>query len=172
MRGQRGPAPTNDEGEVDENFWAQAAADQAAAGDNRRDDDMDDRAFSYVKKKLTSSNLTPNSKSLAANGDAIPFQTQFFHDDYDDGPGFDDDDGGDGGEAIDPGEQDLLAATQGQTRRVKPEAVRFSKRAKRVDVRKLKENIWKGLDIVIPLPKEEGDEMVGKLSISSSFCSC
>lgn len=54
MRGQRGPAPTNDEGEVDENFWAQAAADQAAAGDHRRDDDMDDRAFNFLpKRKLT-----------------------------------------------------------------------------------------------------------------------
>ncbi|KAH7872991.1 condensin complex subunit 2/barren [Lentinula edodes] len=136
MRGQRAPAPTNAEGEVDENFWAQAAADQAAgrSGGN----DMDDTAA----------------------GDAIPFNTQFFHDDYDDGPGFDDaydGDGGDGG-AIDPGEQDLLAATQGQTRRVKPEAVRFTKRAKRVDVRKLKENIWKGLDIAVPPPKNADDE--------------
>ncbi|KAJ3720943.1 condensin complex subunit 2/barren [Lentinula raphanica] len=134
MRGQRLPASNDDEGEVDENFWAQAAADQAA-GRNRDDGDMDD----------------------TTGGDAIPFNTQFFHDDYDDGPGFDDAyDGGDGG-AIDPGEQDLLAGTQGQTRRVKPEAVRFTKRAKRVDVRKLKENIWKGLDLVAP-PKDADNE--------------
>ena len=50
-----------------------------------------------------------------------------------------------------------MAATQGQTRRVKPETVNYAKRAKRVDVRKLKENIWKGLEIVAP-PTEEGED--------------
>jgi condensin complex subunit 2 len=30
MRGQRAPLDENGDGEVDENFWAQAAADQAA----------------------------------------------------------------------------------------------------------------------------------------------
>ncbi|KIK61593.1 hypothetical protein GYMLUDRAFT_42605 [Collybiopsis luxurians FD-317 M1] len=133
MRDQRAPAPINADGEIDENYWAQAAAHQANGGDG----DMDD----------------------GANGDAIPFNTQFFHDEYD-GPGFDDaydDDGGDGAPP-DPGEQDLLAGTQGQTRRVKPEAVRFTKRAKRVDVRKLKENIWKGLDIDVPPPHNANDK--------------
>jgi condensin complex subunit 2 len=62
---------------------------------------------------------------------------------------------------VEPGEQDLLAATQGQTRKVKPEFVNYAKRAKRVDVRKLKDNIWKGLDIVVSKPKEEEDSMVG-----------
>lgn len=98
---------------------------------------------------------------MAPGGGAIPFNTQFFHDDYDDAPGFDDGDAYDGPGApdIDAGEQDLLAATQGQTRRVKPEFVNYAKRAKRVDVRKLKENIWKGLDIVVA--KDEPDAMVG-----------
>ena len=97
---------------------------------------------------------------LTANGGAIPFNTQFFHDDYDDGPGFDDD-GGDATASAEPGEQDLLAATQGQTRRVRPEFVNYTKRAKRVDVRKLKENIWNGLNIVVPQQKEENaDDMV------------
>lgn len=59
--------------------------------------------------------------------------------------------------AVEPGEQDLLAATQGQTRRVRPEHVNYAKRAKRVDVRKLKENIWRGLDIVVP-PQMESEE--------------
>ena len=62
--------------------------------------------------------------------------------------------GGSAPPGIDAGEQDLLAATQGQTRRVRPEFVNYAKRAKRVDVRKLKENIWKGLNIDVP-PKEE-----------------
>ncbi|KAF8075066.1 condensin complex subunit 2/barren [Lyophyllum atratum] len=139
MRGQRVRMNPNDDGEVDENFWAQAAADQAAgrAGDQDGDDTM--------------------------NEGAIPFNTQFFHDDYDDGPGFDDGDPYDGdGVGVpdaDAGEQDLLAATQGQTRRVRPEFVNYAKRAKRVDVRKLKDNIWRGLDIVVsPLKKDNEDE--------------
>jgi condensin complex subunit 2 len=88
------------------------------------------------------------------NDGAIPFNTQFFHDDYDDGPGFDDMDGydsdGSAPATVDAGEPDLLAATQGQMRWVRPKFVNYAKRAKRVDVRKLKENIWKGLDIVVP----------------------
>ncbi|KAH9479636.1 Condensin complex subunit 2 [Psilocybe cubensis] len=115
------------EGEIDENFWAQAAANQAANRDY--DPDADESA-------------------------PAPFNTQFFHED-DFGGGFDDGFDADvGGMADeDAGEQDLLAATQGQTRRVKPQAVNYTKRAKRVDVRKLKENIWKGLDIVVAKKK-------------------
>ncbi|KAJ7746868.1 condensin complex subunit 2/barren [Mycena maculata] len=137
MRGQKVRYNQDGDGEVDENFWAQAAADQAAG----RDADDND--------------ATPG-------GGAIPFHTQFFHDEYDDGPGFDDgyDDGeGEGAAEAEPGEQDLLAATQGKTRRVKPEFVNYTKRAKRVDVRKLKDNIWKGLDIIVPQLKEEDDAM-------------
>jgi len=39
MRGQRAPPNDNGDGEIDENFWAQAAADQAA---NRNNDDADE----------------------------------------------------------------------------------------------------------------------------------
>lgn len=49
----------------------------------------------------------------------------------------------------------MLAATEGQGRRIKPEFVNYAKRAKRVDVRKLKENIWKGLDIVVSGASED-----------------
>lgn len=101
---------------------------------------------------------------LAVDGGGIPFATQFFHDDYDDGGGFDD--VYDGGAPVEAGEQDLLAATQGQTRRVKPEAVNYAKRAKRVDVRKLKENIWKGLDIVAPAVEDGEDAMVSCVTAS------
>lgn len=99
-------------------------------------------------------------------GGAIPFNTQFFHDDYDDGPGFDDvyDGDGIGAADADAGEQDLLAATQGQTRRVRPEFVNYAKRAKRVDVRKLKDNIWRGLDIVVAPAKKEGEDDEGMVS--------
>ncbi|KAG6813822.1 hypothetical protein H0H92_006766 [Tricholoma furcatifolium] len=136
MRGQRVRMSSNGDGEVDENFWAQAAADQAAGrtGDDAGDD--------------------------MANEGSIPFNTQFFHDDYDDGPGFDDGFDGDGIGApeVDAGEQDLLAATQGQTRRVRPETVNYAKRAKRVDVRKLKDNIWRNLDIIVAPPKKEAED--------------
>ncbi|KAI9511591.1 condensin complex subunit 2/barren [Russula earlei] len=123
MRGRRATLNENGDGEVDENFWAQAAADQAAG---RATSDGDE----------------------AGDGHSIPFNTQFFHDDDDDGPGFDD--GFDLAGTANPEEQDLLADTQGKTRRVRPEFVNYTKRAKRVDVRKLKENIWKGLKIPTP----------------------
>ncbi|KAJ6485890.1 condensin complex subunit 2/barren [Mycena sanguinolenta] len=134
MRGHQVRYNEDGDGEVDENFWARAAAGQAAG----------------------------DEEDGTAGGGAIPFNTQFFHDDYDDGPGFDDgdgyDDGGAGAAEVEPGEQDLLAATQGKTRRVRPEFVNYAKRAKRVDVRKLKDNIWKGLDIIVPQAKPEDDD--------------
>ncbi|OAX38973.1 barren [Rhizopogon vinicolor AM-OR11-026] len=133
MRGQQVRFNENGDGEVDEQFWAQAAADQAAGRAAAEDDENGD-------------------------GPNIPFNTQFFDNDYDDGPGFDDGFDGDGPAAEDAGEQDLLAATQGQTRRVRPEFVNYAKRAKRVDVRRLKENIWKGLDIKIGKPKDDGED--------------
>ncbi|KAG2113164.1 condensin complex subunit 2/barren [Suillus discolor] len=136
MRGQPVRFNENGDGEVDEQFWAQAAANQAAERAAAENDETGD-------------------------GLNIPFNTQFFDNDYDDGPGFDDGFDGDGAALQDAGEQDLLAATQGQTRRVRPEFVNYAKRAKRVDVRKLKENIWKGLDIKVGKPKEgeEDDDM-------------
>jgi condensin complex subunit 2 len=63
------------------------------------------------------------------------------------------------------GEQDLLASTQGQSRRVRPQFVNYAKRAKRVDVRKLKDNIWKGLKIVVP--QSDRQEMVSEYAYFS-----
>jgi condensin complex subunit 2 len=57
--------------------------------------------------------------------------------------------GGAGGE-----DEELLAATQGQLKRVRPLFVNYAKKAKRVDVKKLKENIWKGLEMSGPDRKE------------------
>jgi len=117
---RQGHVINEEDGEVDERFWAQAAADQAGGfeGDQTRD------------------------------GEPIPFGTQFFMDDFDDAGGFDDD-GFPGPVQTADEEGDLLAATQEQLKRVRPEFVNYSKKAKRVDVRKLKENIWKGLNIVV-----------------------
>ncbi|KAF9443840.1 barren [Macrolepiota fuliginosa MF-IS2] len=146
MRGRRVKINEDGDGEVDVNFWAQAAADQANG--RRADDDVDE------------------------DGNAtVPFNTQFFQDDYDDGPGFDgpgfDDDGDGLPQEMDAGEQDLLAQTQNQTRRVRPETVNYAKRAKRVDVRKLKDNIWKGLDIVVPRKDENEDRDEDEMDVDA-----
>jgi condensin complex subunit 2 len=146
MRGRRDPLNENGDGEVDENFWAQAAADQVA-GRATSGDEGGISPFLLFSRRLSDYQMP------AADGSSIPFNTQFFHDDEDDGPGFDDGFDGDLADTADPGEQDLLARTQGKTRRVRPEFIKYTKRAKRVDVRKLKENIWKGLKI--PTPDEQ-----------------
>ena len=49
----------------------------------------------------------------------MPFATQFFHGDYDDGGGFDD--VYDAGAPVEAGEQEWLAARQGRRGRVKAE---------------------------------------------------
>ena len=79
----------------------------------------------------------------------MPFATQFFNDD---GPDYDDeamgDDVGDlvGTQAaVDEDDVDLLAQTKGKLKRVRPEYVSYAKKAKRVDVRKLKDTMWKEL---------------------------
>ncbi|KAF8329405.1 condensin complex subunit 2/barren [Cantharellus anzutake] len=127
------------DGEVDEHFWAAAQANSNGNYDRTED------------------------------GGPIPFNTQFFHDDDDDdgpGLGFDDDMDADPNELIpsaldDEGTGDLLAATQETVKRVRLEFVNYARKAKRVDVRKLKENIWKGLNIITePEASHEGDEEV------------
>lgn len=80
------------------------------------------------------------------------FDTQFFHDDpdgddyalVDDGILGDDVDGA--GETK-PEEEDLWAGTQGKLKMARPESVHYAKKAKKVDVKRLKDNIWKGLKI-------------------------
>jgi hypothetical protein len=100
----------------------------------------------------------------AQGGGAIPFNTQFFHDDeFDDDPvGYEDD--LEVGELVIPtaldDEGDLLAATQGPLKRVRPEFVNYARKAKRVDVRKLKENIWRGLRIVTTDDVEVGRSII------------
>lgn len=167
MRGHKVRFNDNGDGEVDQNFWAQAAANEGGG-------DANDGMCRWIRPLYT-------PLIFALGSQPIPFNTQFFADDDDDGPGFNDDfdgpgigsfpgiDGVDG-----DGEHDLLAATQGTSRRVKPEFVKYAKRAKRVDVRKLKDNIWKGLNIVVPSKGEDEDEpMVSVISaaiISALLC--
>ncbi len=94
-----------------------------------------------------------------------PFESQFFHDDADDGADFAEvDDGlGDVLMADDLGEgagDDLWAGTQSeQLRKAKPESVHYAKKAKRVDVKRLKDNIWRGLDLPIDVDAESETEV-------------
>ncbi|KAG0143204.1 hypothetical protein CROQUDRAFT_49175 [Cronartium quercuum f. sp. fusiforme G11] len=133
------PNPT---GEIDENYWAQTAAAAAQSAAAEETNDQED-----------------------ANG-AVPFATQFFQDE-------ENDDIADFEEEFDNpvgllppastttpivpanDEEDLLAATQNLNTRVRPEFVSYAKKAKRVDVKKLKENIWRELE---ELTKELEDE--------------
>ena len=56
-------------------------------------------------------------------------------------------------------EDDLWAGVQG-LKKAKPETVNYAKRAKRVDVKRLKDNIWKGLKIPARPSKDEADTQV------------
>lgn len=91
----------------------------------------------------------------------MPFDTQFFHDDGGFGGALDPDSGSEaGGEEL-PEDESLWAGTQG-LKRSRPDYVKYTKRAKRVDVKRLKESIWKGLEIFAPpMEGEEEDEDVG-----------
>ncbi|KAL1717234.1 condensin complex subunit 2/barren [Schizophyllum commune] len=73
-------------------------------------------------------------------GDPPPFSTQFMEDD------------------IDEGEQDLAASTLGTARRLRPQTINYARRAKRVDVRKLKDTIWQGLE-VLAAPAKDPESM-------------
>ncbi|GMK59486.1 hypothetical protein CspeluHIS016_0800920 [Cutaneotrichosporon spelunceum] len=83
-----------------------------------------------------------------------PFESQFFHDDGDDDavdlalePAF----GDDGEDDLRPGGEAL--------RRARPDNVHYAKKAKRVDVKRLKDDIWDGLrSLVDPSPPLMADE--------------
>lgn len=100
-------------------------------------------------------------------GEDVPtWDTQFLHGDDNDTPDFEEE----GLEANLAGlpsdlnrlkltsaeveEEDLLASTQGQLKRVRVENVNYAKRAKRVDVKKLKDSIWRELEVVTIKVKE------------------
>lgn len=120
----------NANGEIDENFWAQAAADRAVGDEGM---DMDD-------------------------GGQLPFESQFFHDDGD----VDVDDDAFVDDHLMPGvgddADDLWQSTQGEElRRPRPENVRYAKKAKRVDVKRLKDDIWTDLRGLVDDDGSESD---------------
>ncbi|GAA5912980.1 condensin subunit BRN1 [Sporobolomyces salmoneus] len=61
---------------------------------------------------------------------------------------------GDEPDPVSEAEEDLAALTLGQLKRVKPETVNYAKRAKRIDVKKLKDTMWKELEeVALPVKK-------------------
>lgn len=147
--------PTGHDADLDENFWAQAAAEKAeveAAGG------MDDDGGQKTLRRLASERVETDLATIFTaddDGGAGGFDTQFFHDDadaddyamVDDGILGDDPEGLNGGGEAKPEEEDLWAGTQGKLKMARPESVHYAKKAKKVDVKRLKDNIWKGLKI-------------------------
>lgn len=116
---------------------------------------------------------------------AVPFDTQMLNADDDDLPYFNEDDedepdianlgSGEGSSATKEEEpEDMLLATQGQLKRVRPENINYAKRAKRVDVKKLKDSIWRELeDVTIPVKEVSSQSFLpfasNQLILSCSF---
>ena len=95
---------------------------------------------------------------LVDDGMAIPFESQFFHDDADDAY-IDDQLDMDGAMPLIDGDEDLWQGSQGQgLKKSRPENVHFAKKAKRVDVKRLKDDIWTGLKDLVPVEKSETSE--------------
>ncbi|GAA6053882.1 hypothetical protein JCM3770_005315, partial [Rhodotorula araucariae] len=144
-RGVQTP-PQLEGGEADVQFWAQAGA--AGAGDGGEGgqegygDGMHAMGDDY-------GGGFGGDGGAEDDGDDFPppFDTQWLAVGDEDTPSGASPPGGD-----DEDMDDLAAATQGQLRRVRPEMVSYAKRATRVDVRKLKDSIWRELEeVVIPV---------------------
>lgn len=132
-----GSVAHNPGADIDENYWARTAA--AAVAQHNADQ------------------ANPEEDST----EGIPFATQFFQDEADDQPDFEEEfdnpvgsvapievdaDGKLNDSNVKEDENDLIAATQNLNVRARPEFVTYAKKAKRVDVKKLKENIWRELE--------------------------
>ena len=118
---QKGPEETAlPDGDYDANFFQDDALPFAGAGDD--DDDDDDLEFADAQEHLGGGDggMTEAVGGMTAmfNGETMANPMGAF------------------GET-------LVAAT----RRVRPEYVNYARVAKRVDIRRLKENIWKGMDM-------------------------
>ncbi|BGP52003.1 hypothetical protein JCM10450v2_007974 [Rhodotorula kratochvilovae] len=144
-RGMQTP-PQLEGAEADVHFWAQAGAAGGAGGDGGEEGygggmdamDHDDYGGGFG-----------GDGGGEDDGDDFPppFDTQWLAVGDEDTPSGASP-SGDGDEGMD----DLAAATQGQLRRVRPEMVSYAKRATRVDVKKLKDSIWRELEeVVIPV---------------------
>lgn len=140
--------PVAEDGEVDGQFWAQAAQGGMDGGFDDYDDGSELRDSVDVVLRAEPSPPVPPSQPA--------FGSQFFHDD--DAASLVDD----ALDMVEGDEDDMMAATQSQIRKIRPETVHYAKRAKRVDVKRLKDNIWKGLDIQLAVPELKSESEVSK----------
>lgn len=145
----------------------------------------------YSSKRLMRLFLKPKAAIFlrrAREAEGEPFNTALFEgsDPYDDGVGelapaddvFLDGDAGDAGGADVDSDDEFFAGDS--LRRVRPEYVEHAKKAKQVDVKRLKDNIWRGLDMDNGAGERQfGDVVTGLASsytpakfdeISTSFC--
>lgn len=131
---------SGDNGELDEAFWAQQQAAREADGGFNDDGGAD---FGGADGDDGGNDAAP-----------MPLDTQFYHDGDDEGafelatslPQQTNPNSAADVDVADFEEEDL-AAQAAALKRVRPEYVNYAKKAKRVDVRRLKENIWRELAI-------------------------
>ncbi|XAO22086.1 hypothetical protein I312_100851 [Cryptococcus bacillisporus CA1280] len=123
------------DGEIDENFWATAA-----------------------KEREGGEGVGDEFGSAPA-----PFESQFFQDDDDYGDMDNDVDFGpiEPNVPVLPGsdeeKDDLWPGTQMELKKARPDNVNFAKKAKRVDVKRLKDDIWTGLKDLVSHANKTGD---------------
>jgi condensin complex subunit 2 len=143
--------------DVDEEFWAQAAAEREQGVGGAYDGECSSWDGHHRPVLIAH---TP------AEHEAQPFNTEFFHDADDDGAFDMLEDGGPSGFG-DEGEEEELP-TQA-IRRIRPEYVNYAKRAKRVDVKRLKDSIWKELAIDVDALSDEEDDEVSVTGVSAAL---
>ncbi|PWN29517.1 barren-domain-containing protein [Jaminaea rosea] len=149
------------DGELDEAFWAQQQA--AREAENGAGLDGGDGV------------------DFALNDEApMPLDTQFYHDGDDEGafelasslPPTQTNPNSAADVDVADFEEEDLAAQAAALKRVRPEYVNYAKKAKRVDVRRLKENIWKELAIEVGADtaalQDDGDETAESTATTTS----
>lgn len=166
------------DGEIDENFWATAAKEREG-GEGVGDGTY---ILSVLEGMVVANPAIIDFHATEFGSAPAPFESQFFQDDDDYGDMDNDVDFGpiEPNVPVLPGadeeKDDLWAGTQMELKKARPDNVNFAKKAKRVDVKRLKDDIWAGLkdlvshanktgytdttdeDSTLPTPPEPSDE--------------
>ncbi|GAA5949509.1 hypothetical protein JCM21900_000244 [Sporobolomyces salmonicolor] len=137
-------------GEDDVQFWAQAG--RFGAGDGGDGFAGEGEDYGGFQDHFAGQDFGGGGDTNDDDDDPPPFDTQWLA-----GGDADFDDADPAGDNV---PDDLAAATQGQLRRVRPETVNYAKRAKRVDVKRLKDSIWRELEEVAVPVKEYPNSLV------------
>ncbi|GAA5886436.1 hypothetical protein JCM5296_001906 [Sporobolomyces johnsonii] len=137
-------------GEDDVQFWAQAGG--LGPGDGGHALAGEDEDYGGFQDHFAGQDFGGGGDANDDDDDPPPFDTQWLA-----GGDADFDDADPAGDDV---PDDLAAATQGQLRRVRPETVNYAKRAKRVDVKRLKDSIWRELEEVAVPVKEYPQSLV------------